>query len=155
MTKELLFDSWQVQDIFPFSKAPNLTPIPTQTHIHWVTSALPQGVKQPGHVTCLRFLQGNMLQRILNENKLILFQHTVYMVYQERKCFMRCGTETVECSVQQKKQDVMDAEVKALEESLRCLRVPTGVRAPHVENHCTSWSVRATESLSSHGLNTL
>lgn len=60
-----------------------------------------------------------MLQRILNENKLILFQHTVYMVYQERKCFMRCGTETVECSVQQKKQDVMDAEVKALEESIK------------------------------------
>lgn len=60
-----------------------------------------------------------MLQRILNDTKLILFQHTVYMVYQERKCFMRCGTETVECSVQQKKQDVMDAEVKALEESIK------------------------------------
>lgn len=60
-----------------------------------------------------------MLQKILNENTFILLQHTVYMVYQERKCFMRCGTETVECSVQQKKQDVMDAEIRALEESIK------------------------------------
>lgn len=52
----------------------------------------------------------------------ILFQHTVYIVYQQRKCFMRCGTETVECSVSQKKQDVMDAEVKALEESMKEMR---------------------------------
>jgi hypothetical protein len=48
----------------------------------------------------------------------ILFQHTVYMVYQEHKCFVRCGTETVECSVQQMKQDVMDDEAKKLEESI-------------------------------------
>jgi len=60
-----------------------------------------------------------MLQKILNENTFILLQHTVYMVHQERKCFMRCGTETVECSVQQKKQDVMDAEIRALEESIK------------------------------------
>lgn len=64
------------------------------------------------------FLQGNMLKKILNENKFILFQHTVYMVYQERKCFMRRGSETVECDVQQKKQDVIDAEVTALEDSI-------------------------------------
>lgn len=60
-----------------------------------------------------------MLQKILNENTFILLQHTVYMVHQEHKCFMRCGTETVECSVQQKKQDVMDAEIRALEESIK------------------------------------
>lgn len=41
------------------------------------------------------------------------------MVCQERKCFIRCGTETVECNVQQKKQDMMDAEVKALDESIK------------------------------------
>jgi len=60
-----------------------------------------------------------MLQKILNENTFILLQHVVYMVCQERKCFMRCGTETVECSVQQKKQDVMDTEIRALEESIK------------------------------------
>jgi hypothetical protein len=40
------------------------------------------------------------------------------MVYQGHKCFIRCGTETVQYTVQQKKQDMMDAEYKALEKSI-------------------------------------
>jgi len=89
--------------------------MPTQTHTHWVMSPLPHGIRQPEHARYLHLLQGNMLQKILSENTFIMLQHTVYMVYQERKCFVRCGRETVECSVQQKKQDMMDAEIRALE----------------------------------------
>jgi hypothetical protein len=49
---------------------------------------------------------------------MVLFQHMVYMVYQGHMCFVRRETETVEYTVQQKKQDMMDAEEKALEESI-------------------------------------
>ncbi|XP_069698575.1 uncharacterized protein [Periplaneta americana] len=44
--------------------------------------------------------------------------HMVYMVYQSRKCFIRRGTETIEATVMQRKQDMMNAEEKALEESI-------------------------------------
>lgn len=43
----------------------------------------------------------------------------VYMVYQGHKCFMRQEAETVECTAQQKKQDMMDAEERALKESVK------------------------------------
>lgn len=48
-----------------------------------------------------------------------MFQHMVYMVYQGHKCFMRQETEIVECAAQQKKQDMMDAEDRALKESIK------------------------------------
>lgn len=51
-----------------------------------------------------------------------MFQHMVYMVYHGHKCFIRRDTETVEYSVQQKKQDMMDAEDKAIEESIEKIR---------------------------------
>lgn len=47
-----------------------------------------------------------------------MFQHMEYMVYQGHKCFMRHEMETVECTAQQKKQNMMDAEEKALKESI-------------------------------------
>ncbi|XP_023717493.1 uncharacterized protein LOC111869878 isoform X2 [Cryptotermes secundus] len=45
--------------------------------------------------------------------------HIVYMVYQGHKCFMRQEAETVECTAQQKKQEMMDAEDRALKGSIK------------------------------------
>jgi hypothetical protein len=47
-----------------------------------------------------------------------MFQHMVYMVYHGHKCFIRRETQTIEYTAQQKKQDIMDAEDKALEEAI-------------------------------------
>jgi hypothetical protein len=43
----------------------------------------------------------------------------VYMVYQGLKCFVRQETETVECTAQQKMQDMMDAEDRALTKHIK------------------------------------
>jgi len=72
---------------------------------------------------CLHSLQRNVFQGIQDENKLMVtFQHMVYVVHQGHKCFMRHETETVECTAQQKKQDMMDAEDRALEECIEEMR---------------------------------
>ena len=46
----------------------------------------------------------------------------VYMVYQNRKCYVRNGTDTVECTVAQRKQDIMDEEERSLEECIEELQ---------------------------------
>ena len=43
------------------------------------------------------------------------------MVYQNRKCYKRQGSETVECTVAEKKQDMMDEEERNVNECIELL----------------------------------
>ncbi|PSN39150.1 hypothetical protein C0J52_21853 [Blattella germanica] len=54
----------------------------------------------------------------------------VYMVYQNRKCYTRRGTQTIECTVAQKKKEMMDEEEHDLKEAILALEAAANQDLP-------------------------
>ncbi|KAJ9595944.1 hypothetical protein L9F63_012837 [Diploptera punctata] len=47
--------------------------------------------------------------------------HMVYMVYQTHKCYKRQGRETIECTVTQRKEELMEEEEQSVRECMQLL----------------------------------